>query len=408
MNEIHHHITESKPLKDTTSAIAGNFQSLIHFLDSEIEFIKDRRQQPGWTKWAINGSLATSFWLLLNELEKTKIPSLITIIQCLILFSLLSDLIFSLRNILLESESNYEVTGRFFISNQLAKSRLTLVLIFIRYIFILLFINLSNYTFLGASLVGYIINGWFAFAYFIALVLSFLNIPIPNKMKQTGSKINFLLIITMFATGYTTSLYLYNLFGQPEIITGIRIGGLVATIYYLLILISKISIKSPLMESLVNIRRELSLGHLEYQTAVEQVDIVVAGLKISDVLQEYVGNIVTLFDEFNSRVQKISICLNAIEKINSEAPDNPSDEQKATIEILVSSVESTLLEAKEIVGTKIPSALKPFNWRMETMKRFSDIPSDEIENVMGTIRTAGDNAENQMQELFAKAKKILE
>ena len=44
--------------------------NLIQLLNKEIENIKDERQQPGWTIWALGGSLATMFWLLLNEIEK--------------------------------------------------------------------------------------------------------------------------------------------------------------------------------------------------------------------------------------------------------------------------------------------------------------------------------------------------
>ena len=43
-------------------------ENLLHFLDSEIDYVRDERKQPGWTKWAISGSIATLLWLLLNEL----------------------------------------------------------------------------------------------------------------------------------------------------------------------------------------------------------------------------------------------------------------------------------------------------------------------------------------------------
>src|SRR5579859_576745 len=42
-------------------------ESILGFLNAEIARITTEQQQPGWSKWALTGALATVGWLLLSE-----------------------------------------------------------------------------------------------------------------------------------------------------------------------------------------------------------------------------------------------------------------------------------------------------------------------------------------------------
>lgn len=375
--------------------------SLIHFLDSEIEHIKNEQQQPGWTKWAISGSLATSAWLLLNEIEKTQI-SLYTVIGLLIGISLFSNLISTLQGLLVDL-SSLGIKGRYFTTSQLAKNRLNLIIILARYIVVIcLTYFLSDKTSKPILVASYSVNIWFLLNYLAIITLSFFNVPIPSKLKMTGWLTKLTPVITILITAFATIGYFYEISAQPLLIVHIRIAGLIATTYFLIVLISKISINSPLLESLINIRRELSLGHLDYKLALEQTDIVIAGLKISNVLQEYVGNILTLLDELNSKMQKVSLHVNAMEKVQAGKKDNFSEEQQATIMSLKSSIVTILVEAREILQIKIPSALKPFRIRVEIIEKFSDGSDDEIEKIQNTIASTIENATSQVDLVLDK------
>ena len=114
--------------------------------------------------------------------------------------------------------------------------------------------------------------------------------------------------------GYVLKQYFVNVLNSYQMIDGLRVAGLIAAIYYLLVLISGVSTKHQLLELLVSIRRQLGLGSMEYPIALQQVEIIVAGLKISDVLQEYVSRIIMLCDEFDGKMQKASAYIGIIEK----------------------------------------------------------------------------------------------
>jgi hypothetical protein len=374
----------------------ANKDDLFRILDDEIERIRDERQQPGWTKWAISGSLATAFWLLLNELEKGGI-TITTVFGVIITVSLLTDFIIELKG-LLEPSLSVRQKGRFIVTNQLANNRLALLLILARYIVVIyLAYILSSHVSIIASIGSYILIGFNIMGFLMILALSFVRIPISNNLKQDVRIFRTSIIIRVLAIGCLSVVYFLMLLSQSQLIANIRVAGLIIAIYYLIYLITSTSIKSPLMDSLTNIRRELALGHLDCQNATEQIDIAIAGLKISNILQDYVNKILELWDEYNSKMKKVLVLINAIESTVKEDRDHLSDEQKATVESLKSSIKPLISDVHGIVAKKIPAALKPLGQRVDFIESNFDISRDEVDEVIRVITTAMENSNSQLE-----------
>lgn len=79
-------------------------EKLVSYIDSEISYIQHEVQEPGWTVWAIAGSLATLIWLLMDVFQKQKFDlenALILLLGTNYLVQILRD-IFSNENIILK------------------------------------------------------------------------------------------------------------------------------------------------------------------------------------------------------------------------------------------------------------------------------------------------------------------
>lgn len=392
--------------QENIKSSSGKTEYLIQLINNEIESIKEERQQPGWTIWALSGSLATLFWLMLNEIEKGQV-SITTVIRLLIIISLIFDCFLYLKMSLPEATSSINAYGRFFITNQVFRKRSGLILFLVQFGLVLYFTYfLSNQVPQIANVLSYTVNGFNFLLFLLLLILSFIKYPLPRKPNPlTWSSRGFFMLFVII-TCYLIYIYITELFIYTPTITSIRIAVLNATIYYIIFLISKISNPSPLLESLINIRRELTLGHLEYQTAAEQIDIAITGLRVSDVLQGYVENILVLFDEFNSKEQKIVIHISAIEKILQGTQNNLADEQIAILDSLTSSIMSIASEAEDILDKRIPYALKPLIWRMKLIKNYSSNSANEIEDVLSKIDAAIKNAKAQTYSILERSNNL--
>ncbi|MGA7192145.1 MAG: hypothetical protein WBW94_00840 [Anaerolineales bacterium] len=378
--------------------------NLIHLLDSEIELVRDERQQPGWTKWAISGSLATSFWLLFNEIEKGQ-GSVNAVITLLIVISLSSNLVIQLRARLLpDSPSSYSSRGRFMVSNEYANDRFAMILSLLRYITMLyLTYMVSSRSIQLVSISSYIVNGLYLALILYFLLMSFLNIPLqPGYIKTSNWKVQMVVTIPYIIIVYALFSYLSYFLTYSQLIANIRIAGLIAAIYFLVTLISTISSDSPLMNSLIKIRRDFSLGNLEYTKAVEQTDTVIAGLKIADVLQDYVQNVLVLLDSLDSKKKNLSDGLTTIEKIIAETGTGDlAVEQKVKLRSLFNSVRSAAKECMEIVNVKLPSVANSINWRMRIMSNHYTSPPAELTNISRMLNDAILKSTNQIYIIIA-------
>jgi len=66
-------------------------ENFIDYIDHEIDYLQKDIQRPGWTQWALVGSLAGLSWLILTELQNIVIFPKINISFSLIIISLLYE-----------------------------------------------------------------------------------------------------------------------------------------------------------------------------------------------------------------------------------------------------------------------------------------------------------------------------
>jgi len=115
-------------------------QTFLNYIDSEINTLQNEIHQPGWTKWAIMGSIASLFWLLLNEFEE-DIYSLSTIFAILFITFLVKTFIDTLIQFTTSTSLPIRTNPRFFGQDHLGKTKLSIILSLLQCIYIFLLLS---------------------------------------------------------------------------------------------------------------------------------------------------------------------------------------------------------------------------------------------------------------------------
>lgn len=327
---------------------------LVSLIQFELDRAEKLAARPGWTAWALWGALATVAWLAVSEIYGSTL-AWDAVGLWFLLGSMLADLIGIVPG-LLNQESNLQNHGhRFIIANRsLGSARSLFALLFLRYV-ILATLCISKFSSLSPwiaySVVSYTVMAALFFG--ITLALSFSTSPLPSTQASTRPKnIAFALLALLAVTVTVGSIV--TLIGHPNSFSleNIRTGGLLWTASMLVILLSVARPKSPLIQPLIDIRRDLGLNNIDLSTAKRQIEIAIHGLQVADILQHEVSAVLT----------PLRLALNAEEQISqdiqallAQLPTDPNStltsEQANLTSAVLRSVESLQDDARKRVET---------------------------------------------------------
>lgn len=309
---------------------------VLHYIDNEIEHIRNEIQQPGWTIWAILGALATVIWLFIGELEKQLYILNNVLLLSLLIFYLGNNLLGSILRVLfwaqkpnlLLSASQAKMHRNIF--RELLAVMVSLCAILITYHFS----NDFDPTFIKLS---YIWNSFFIFGLFMRLLLQ----PIYEKVDYvekvnppTRFSVRALILLIPFITYLSWQIIDY-IIDKQIIITfdDIKVVGLIVAFYILLRVFVGIRTSSPTLSTLVEIRRKYFLGQISNETINDQIEAALIGLNISDYLQKRLSTFLFLVQEGNFELDQADIKLNLLNQ-KYEETEKPTLELQVTIDAL--------------------------------------------------------------------------
>lgn len=366
---------------------------VLHVLDAEINQILQKEKQPGWTSWAIYGAIATLTWLLFNQLENLTIN--ITSVSILfLLFSLSIDFIELLLILFLPGTYGFGKRRRFFLSSYYANNRFNLILQLLRFIAVIFLVQKYSYmvnTFFSSSVS--FLYGTLAFGSVLIIVLSFLRIPLPPT-----NICSFVLFSSLSSLIILSSIIAFSLslMQNPPNISDYRVGSLLTALSYLILLLTRKGGDTPLLSSLVNLRRDLVFGKISVEYAVDQADIALRGLQISDVLQEDVRYMLELFNKVSSESEMIISKVNAIKLQLPENLSELSAEQRLLIKTTVESFKSHIDEEEELIKSidkKLDKFIRKLSW-LGVIKK----PSKELFEILIKLKSAISSVKNKIRE----------
>jgi hypothetical protein len=182
-------------------------------------------------------------------------------------------------------------------------------------------------------------------------ILSFFPYPLHLGVAQS-SRSRVLSAVLTVGSLVPAVAYLYSLSQSPAVVTvdDFRIAALLVVLFYLLVIFVGLEDETPILNSLITTRRELLLGRINIDTAIQQVDIALAGLQVSDILHQDVSDLLDLWSTCGLEMQEISKRITAIratiERI-AQSGEEPSEHTLSVVESLFESIHSHLDKAFE-------------------------------------------------------------
>ena len=380
---------------------------LLKLLDFEIERLKSEDKQPGWTIWALLGSLATIIWLLLKQFPQNDL-SWLNIFTLLLFISISVDIIKFLYKLCLVPKETSPIEPRFGYTKTIFSSARALC--FLDSLQIIALLVILNFTSMP-KLYSFPIWLWYgslAVMNFIGFILSFRRIPFP---LSTDLKPRFKDIIVIILLGLPT-LGLFGLAKELFVnnplptICECRIAGLLFAIMTLTRLLARTQQQSHLFPILLNLRRDLILENLDIESAKQQIDIALTGLRVDHIFQEDVSEILGYINEGNMAYQCVSKELKLLEEILSHAQAHTAKEDDATVvKALQNSIECNLTRA-DAAHKNTKTAAEKIGRRFRFLESANPTIHNDLKSIQEKISCAVEPIDSLLNEIRLQAEKI--
>lgn len=323
---------------------------LIDLISCETTQIESERRRPGWTSWALLGALSTLAWLLVKQIPLENI-SWQNIGLLFLTATLTVEFVRSLPPFFATQSSHTAREPRFFYSSVFSVARFSLFVVLV-HTFVLLVIatHLKQSITLLSKISLIVLLVGFLLTCASGILLSFLRFPQPRLQKGKLMTWSFIIISALYSMaiiGYWRALAkTVNTFDPSDI----RVGALLVLIAYVLILMADLRTESPILPSLISIRRDLLLDKIDVNLAARQIDIALSGLKVEDVLQEYVGRLLDCFDVINHNFRQMLQIDEATENLRSELQTALDKEKAVSIKKAIEALDSERDRYAEAAG----------------------------------------------------------
>ncbi len=367
---------------------------VLDSIDFEINRIQSEQNRPGWTRWAILGSLATLVWLFLNELESKTITWL-HVSLIFFVFSLLLDNILFFTALISPKSSNNQKLRFDFSHRHFGNNRMLMLLILFR-IAIMLYIAwlFSGDVLKYQAVAAYVLYLIFFLIFLTIFVVSFLKLPILISGKGTVPKSSYFMLLTALGVGLIP-LYAYG-HAALEVssisnYSNYKIAGLLLVASYVLMMLFGLfggaGSSSPILSSLIEIRRDVALRRMDIESSIRQLDIAIAGMQVDEVLQEYVRVILQAFEEINQQYKKALKIVEAAEPYLPKEGSILAENERKLIEATIESYQPHIKEM-DVPFNKIEEQLEKLRNRAKLLIMISPDTEDHILRIMDKIRLA--------------------
>lgn len=325
-------VRDTAPMTNAPSILAGdsftstppeNVSQVSALIDREIDHARAERTRDGWTSWALLITIGALLWAAIAEWERRSF--IVANAACwFVAASMFCDLVIDgfVRRVGMNGDPRRLRTGSF-----LGLRPPALVALAVRAGIIVAALIV------GRSLIdGYAVLAVSAYYVLLSGILILITIVLargyplqaayqhrPLAFTNLGS----LLIGWMGLIGVVESL------GPPAHgipATSFRFGVLAAAALYLASMMASERHRDPLLESLVELRRSIALGEIDFLVARRQCIAILRGLALSDWLQHDIQNITNEYQRFLSFEHAINelatLCNSDLQQVTSGGQSN--------------------------------------------------------------------------------------
>lgn len=369
---------------------------IINCLSSEIADIESKRKKPGWTIWALYGATAYLIWILLSIIERQSL-NWSYILSIFLFLSIACDIIFLIYNTISTSWRANLYTKRFEASKgvfyEFRSFAFSLLIRAVMLLILMCSLNLILPKAIAVTIYIYlIINVTFSFFFF---VMSFLNLPFPKSPKTKYQVLYQLIYFIWIGIGTVASTGLiYNIFQQhPTPSVADWRAALVLFGLSLLILLFTKTQKDPfLLYELKEIKKRICLEQIDYDTAIRQIDLVLYGLTLGEVLEPIIKNVLHSHNSVLSEFNKFMSDLNVLKDIIGDGSKQLTDHERTTVDALLLSLDKKSDDIRNAFEQSLQHE-KILSRRVNFIKYTSPNCAEDIKIFLDDIKNSGKKIE---------------
>jgi hypothetical protein len=378
------------------------FNTLLSF---EIDHLRSEIQRPGWTTWAITGAMAALVWVLITLVEEGGY-SLRTVASLLLVIWLLHISYNFIKGYINENPPSHSSGGRFMPTYMVSANRLGIILGLAQFVFLLIVVKMFS-TELGslATIISYAAVSILLFFAFAALVVSIARFPIPLNTKNNLSSAILPIVcsILMLVSVWYHSRFLWISPGGTTVYD-VRFALVIAAIFYLTSRVVSVPRGALTLDVLTSIRREFLLGRIELDIAVRQADIALVGMRASDLLENFVAKLLSLYSDISAEFNKSTALLNQMEKLQSEIKEQPLAESRDPLLVALS---SSVDRVHNMLTIDIPRAYKPIKRRLIPLAFMGFLKdSNDLQQLMQKLEDTNHHLSRQSEDFRARFDKF--
>ena len=381
---------------------------LLQALSAEIATAEATHRRPGWTTWALVGAVAAGGAQLLSEFEGGP-PNYQQSAVIILFWFTFGSAIKKLDNILSARPSGPKRRGFLALQNfsdhrptivaEMAKDSLLVGST------VLLWPVSKSSMFLTMYFTLAVLSGFVG----IGLTYSGTLFPFGGKTKIAG-KVNpfYAYIASMFVNCLPCCVIVFLAVKLwPFDLRSIKMSLLVAGITSLLLLLTIHRIEPPMLRELRKTRLDLLLRRITTESAFNQLDIAIDGLRINDLLQGDIQNILQKSESVNAHLKAVE---NRISLVEDRMKDGFERVRAMPTELdtIVALTEAMLMHYGKVVELQVELIKDGKNTRAKLNRMlFIDPPSaEEANNLLSRIQPSLDETVKRAEALKPRIAKI--
>jgi hypothetical protein len=358
---------ESPPLSRNDLADAIGF---------EIDSIHRRVNHAGWTAWALVGALAAIAWIVSTELREFVVQEtelLLVVVMMIMGFNSLECLVYALQPSVARGGG---VRLRMF-DTGFAGDRLVAVFLAVlgAVMAVAMFVHKFHST--GALFAP---AYWYGFVSLVAasvLLLSFLRIPVVVRNPNAVIKCIALGSGILLAIG---AVSLASVALQRGVdLNHIRLGGLCAAAVVVVFFLLKQLTISPLLETLIQLRRDLMTGRVSLPACRERFEIAVLGMEAAGVVQDDVSECLAIYKHMSEIQDGTQERLTAI-----RSKFDTDKNQRVLCEAALSSA-SVAVSVINSYGKRADNALRKLQAKATSLKRIASQSAQDLDALIRRV-----------------------
>jgi hypothetical protein len=286
--------------------------TIFRLLIEEIKDLNEAERLRGWTPWVITASLVSICWMIVQDVWTGAYnPQAVHMIFLTVSISL--ALVMVIRGSLRDSSASTPGKGPLL----LVHTNVSALTAFVTAAWTGL-IAFATYSFwqVRGRVIFAVATGWFGFASLSLLILTimvFARFPLPVKTKSPRAIA--LAALVHFAIYITSLVEIFRLNLIPVTTSrDIRLGGLLALGAYGIVTLAGSGNQNPMRQTLIELRRDLILGGIPINEALQRARSALQGMWLSDVVREDMQSLLKLISDVRAEHEELFVRLLRLDK----------------------------------------------------------------------------------------------